>query len=257
MRKAAVIALVSCVVLLPRSALAYRPFDGTDAGVATEGDLEIELGPIGYLKEPDERLLVAPAVVLNLGFMHDWELVLSGRGFIPIDTMPGVSSRSELGDTSLVLKTVLREGCLQDKTGLSIATEFGAVLPTIGGESGAGASGAVIVSQSWKALTIHVNGEVALVRDHHLDLFGGVILEGPRAWPVRPVAEVFVEREFNDLRVLSGLAGAIWQVSDALSFDAALRVGSLNGGGELEVRAGVTWALSLWEPIPRAQASAL
>ena len=29
---------------------AYRPFDGTDAAVAETGEIEIELGPVEYLR---------------------------------------------------------------------------------------------------------------------------------------------------------------------------------------------------------------
>ena len=36
-----------CVVALPDAALAYRPFDGTDAAVADAGELEIEMQPAG------------------------------------------------------------------------------------------------------------------------------------------------------------------------------------------------------------------
>ena len=34
---------------------AYRPFDGTDAAVAETGELEIELGPVEYLRAGAER----------------------------------------------------------------------------------------------------------------------------------------------------------------------------------------------------------
>ena len=41
------------------NALAYRPFDGTDAAVAEPGQVEIELGPAQYLQIGSERTLVA------------------------------------------------------------------------------------------------------------------------------------------------------------------------------------------------------
>jgi len=37
---------------------AYRPFDGTDAAVAETGEIEIELGPLEYLRERGERSLL-------------------------------------------------------------------------------------------------------------------------------------------------------------------------------------------------------
>ncbi len=47
---------------------------------------------------------------------------------------------------------------------------------------------------------------------------------------------------------VSGLVGAIWQVSENLSLDAALRVATTGGIGEVEVRAGVTWAFPVGVP---------
>jgi len=58
-----------------RASFAYRPFDGTDAAVAGRGELEIELGPAGFLKLGADRFLVAPALIANLGFAERWELL--------------------------------------------------------------------------------------------------------------------------------------------------------------------------------------
>ena len=43
-------------------AQAYRPFDGTDAAVADTGEVEIELGPVEYLREEAERTRHDPEV---------------------------------------------------------------------------------------------------------------------------------------------------------------------------------------------------
>jgi hypothetical protein len=58
----AVAALAAAAVLAGWSgaALAYRPFDGSDAAVAATGEIEIELGPVEYLREGAERTLFAP-----------------------------------------------------------------------------------------------------------------------------------------------------------------------------------------------------
>jgi hypothetical protein len=45
----------------------------------------------------------------------------------------------------------------------------------------------------------------------------------PYDWTVRPVAEVVYEREFNTIEIYSVLGGAIWKVSDDLSFDFGFR----------------------------------
>ncbi len=44
---ACVLALL--IVFASNDARAYRPFDGTDADVAAKGELELEIGPLGYL----------------------------------------------------------------------------------------------------------------------------------------------------------------------------------------------------------------
>jgi hypothetical protein len=48
--------------------VAYRPFDGTDAAVADTGDVEIELGPVEYLREEAKHMLFAPDLRVNYGF---------------------------------------------------------------------------------------------------------------------------------------------------------------------------------------------
>src|ERR1700722_6919106 len=66
------VAMASVAGLLlatPATALAYRPFDGTDAAVAEKGEFELELGPVGYYQVGQERDLVLPALVLNYGIV--------------------------------------------------------------------------------------------------------------------------------------------------------------------------------------------
>jgi hypothetical protein len=222
-------------------ASAYRPFDGTDAAVAAPGELEIELQPAGRLREEGTTTLVAPATVFNYGLSEGWEAVFEGRGETPL---------SPQGPTSLTtagafLKHVLQPGSLQDKSGPSVATEFGVLLPDSTGNSGVGARLAGIVSQRWDWGTIHLNGETALTRDHHGDVFLGSIIEGPSTWTVRPVAEVFYENEFGKSETISGLIGLIWRVRDNLSFDVGLRHALTNGHPVNEIRAGLTFGFPL------------
>ena len=223
---------------------AYRPFDSTDASVAEAGTLELELGPIGYLTEGRAHFLVAPALIANLGLSRGWELVLQGRHLLLVSDGQE-EPRSRLVDTGLFLKGVLREGTLQDGVGPSVAIEAGVLLPTVNGERGAGASVAAIVSQRWSSVTMHLNAAAALTRAGRLDLFGGAIVEGPYRWAVRPVAEVFLDREFHTSWAISGLLGAIWRTRDDLSLDLGLRTARLNGEFVGEVRAGLTWAFGL------------
>ncbi len=90
-----------------------------------------------------------------------------------------------------------------------------------------------------------MNAETALTRDHRADLFLSSIIEGPSKWLMRPVAEVFYEKEFGQQETISGLVGLIWQVSDKLAFDVAFRHALTNGHPVNEVRAGLTFGVPL------------
>ena len=227
----------------PGNSFAYRPFDSTDAAVADVGELEIELGPAGFRRSDTERTVIAPAYIFNYGFAKNWELVLEGRGEHP--QPPAEDTRSRLVDNGLFLKGVLREGVLQGKTGPSVATEFGVLLPGINDEPGVGASWLGIVSQRWFWGTVHFDVGGARTREQRADLFVGTIIEGPYDWKVRPVAEVVYEREFNTTERFSVLGGAIWRVTDNLSFDVGLREAWINRRPETELRAGLTFAFSV------------
>ncbi|HZS69170.1 MAG TPA: hypothetical protein VFA72_18840 [Burkholderiales bacterium] len=223
--------------------LAYRPFDGTDAEVAKAGELEIELGPLQWLRESGKRFLQAPALVANFGLSHEHELVIEGRHEIALDREAG-EPRSALVDNGAFIKQVLRPGVLQDEPGVSIATEYGLLLPEVNGVHGTGVSVAGIVSQRWLAATIHLNAQFARTREHEPDVFLGTILEGPIAWRVRPVAELFTERPRGGPRIDSLLLGAIWGLRDGLSFDAGLRSARVGDEAVHELRLGLTWAFS-------------
>jgi hypothetical protein len=222
-------------------AFAYRPFDSTDAAVAAKGEVEIELQPAGGLRDESGTSLIAPATVINYGFAEDWEAVLQGLGQTPLSPSGPTSLRA----VGAFLKGVLIPGSLQDKTGPSVATEFGVLLPDSTGNSGVGASVAGLVSQRWDWGSVSLNAEADLTREHHGDIFLGAILEGPFKWTVRPVVEVFYLDEFGRERTVSGLVGLIWQVRDNLSFDVAVRHAVTNGHPVDEIRAGVTFGFPL------------
>ena len=230
-----------CMLMSLGPALAYRPFDGTDAAVADKDKFEIELQPAGLLKDASGKTLIAPAARFNYGYAENWEAVLEGQFENPLSPSGPASLRA----AGAFLKGVLREGSLQDKTGPSVATEFGVLLPDSQGTSQFGASLAGIVSQRWDWGAIHLNGVAELTREHRADLFAGMIIEGPSKWAVRPVAEVFYEKEFGKSETVSGLVGLIWQVREDLSFDVGLRHALTDGHPVNEVRAGMTVAFSL------------
>ena len=243
-RRAATATVVSlCALSCGSDALAYRPFEGTDAAVADPGELEIEFGPAEPIRVGAQRLLTSAETVFNIGIAKGWEAVLQGQAVTLLS--PGPSQTSLIGN-EFSLKNILRDGVLQEKDGPSIAVEFGPLLPGVSGEPGTGATLGGIVSNRWGWLTAHFNAAATVTRSHHGDGFLSTIVEGPWDWPVRPVAEVFYEREWGVAETVSGLAGAIWQVSDKLAFDIAVRDARVNHHTVNELRAGLTFALPLW-----------
>jgi hypothetical protein len=233
------------VAIWSESAHAFRPFDGTDATVADVGQFELELEPLGLLRQGSERTLIAPQMVLNLGVADGWEAVLQGQGET---ALPRASANATLVDNGAFLKGVIREGVLQGKPGPSIATEFGVLLPGINDEAGLGGSWAGIISYRLGPATVHFNDEAALTRQRHGEIFLSTIVEGPYEWVVRPVTEIAYDRETGVQETSSVLVGAIWQVRDDLAFDVAVRQGRRNSQGLTEIRAGVTYSFRLWRP---------
>jgi hypothetical protein len=238
--------VIASLLVVERDALAYRPFDGTDADVAAYGHLEWELGPTHYYREGDSNFLIAPATVLNLGIVKGTELVVDFEDLVALGALDPGEPRVRTQDTDVLVKHVFREGVLQEKSGPSIAVEAGPLLPDIHGESAFGASLAVITSYRWSFGSIHWNEWGEYTREHRVSLFSGVILEGPHDWTVRPVAELFVEHEFNVETTCSALVGAIWAVDDAFSLDVGVRAALIEGESAEEVRLGFTWALPIW-----------
>jgi hypothetical protein len=226
----------------PSVASAYRPFDGTDGDVAEFHKLELEIQPVGYFRIGDSHDFVVGGV-LNYGFAHGFELVAQGFDFAPLDgaTPP---SRNRFTDTGVFVKTVLRQGCLQEKNGPSLATEVGPLLPTVNDATGFGAyAGGIVSTCMGDSLIVHWNVETQILRaTYDFDLFVGAILEPPPSkYVVRPVVELFVERDFGGIQTYSGLVGAIWTVGTKLALDAAMREALIGGQNVSELRAGFTW----------------
>lgn len=226
-----------------RPASAYRPFDGTDADVAARGELELEIGTLGYVHTRDGTYF-APVQVLNYGPVERVELVLAGQPSVPAFRAEG--ARFALLDPEASVKVVLREGVLQDHAGPSIALELDALLPTVNGEPGAGGGGDLILSQRLGPVLGHLNLEAFRSRAKNADLVADLILEGPALFArARPVAELSFEHEASLASTSAALLGFIADVSEAFALDAAGRFAASDGARAYEVRGGFTWSIDL------------
>jgi hypothetical protein len=239
-RRLGLLLLSLMIVGWPQAAFAYRPFDSTDPAVADPGELEIEFSPVSFRRGDSGDTWIAPQLKVNYGIAPNWEFVIEGQGEHP--HFDGASS--VMVDNAVFLKHVVREGTLQERDGLSIAIEFGALLPGINDESGIGAEVAGIVGNQWDWGAIYITAAAALTRDNRSEIFLGTIIEGPAGWAVRPVAELVYEREFGAAEVVAALAGVIWEARDNLAFDLAVRQAAVDGEPETEIRVGLTFAFS-------------
>jgi hypothetical protein len=225
------------------AAHAYRPFDSTDAAVADPGEIEIELGPVAYTDFRDGSITEAPVLTLNAGLANNWEAVLDASRAI---THSANEDDSETVETALLLKRVLRAGVLQEQAGWSVATEFGVLLPTVNAEDDYGATWALIGSRHISRTLVHANAGLAQNRDGNTELFSGLIVEDVASVPVRPVAELtFGYEPWTDTQSAGALVGAIWQRSENLNFDMAVRAVREEHEWSYEGRIGFTWAFAL------------
>jgi hypothetical protein len=224
------------LLVWPINAFAYRPFDSTDAAVAERGAFEVELSPLSYRHDDDGTAWITPSARLNYGFSDNWEIVLEGQG------EHFAHQPSRLTEAALSLKTVVREGSLQEKSGWSLASEESVLLPGIKADNGAGLEWTGIASQRWDWGTIHLNLAAELTREQRAGAFAGVIIEGPDRWRVRPVAEINYQREFGAGETTSALLGVIWQAEKDLAFDFALRHAWVDHRPGEQIRAGIMFA---------------
>lgn len=229
------------VLVAPRAAQAYRPFDGTDGDVADTGEFELELGPLHYAQEGKDKFFLTPTV-FNLGVIPRMELVFD---FVPLYPQNG---SAQITDTDVFAKYLLRSGVLQGESGPSVAVEAGPLIPEYNGEKGFGASVNLIVSEKYDWLTLHLNNEGELSRqDLVFSYAGNLIGEFDIGSKIRPVAELGFEIEpSSGAKGYSGLGGLIWTVSDSLALDAAARVGRLEAANTFEARLGLTWTVPVW-----------
>ena len=231
-------ATACCLMLSASSAWAYRPYDSTDADVADEDELEIELGWRDAEFEPDQERAIA--AVFNFGIGHERELVLEGQW--DRFESPSAGTHSSVNDVALLLKQVHRRGSLQGELGLSVASECGVLVPTEGEDSGLGGECALIASHSSSMLSFHANVALAFETDHRWANSLGLIVEGPGSWRVRPGLELLREHAEGEDTEVSMLVGGVWNPAERLAIDLAYRRGLEPSNEPSEWRIGLAWS---------------
>ena len=231
---------IAMVLLGADPAAAYRPFVSTDATVADPREVEVEFGALTLQRTGDRNTFATPSVVVNYGVLERWELVA--------EVVVQEGSRTEVTEPALSLKSVLKEGVLQDKDGVSLAVEAGLLLPsTVKGERGVGFEATGILSGRLAPVTFHLNVGGGVDRsDARPFATWGLIGELPVTARLRVVSEVNGESTRGQRSNNSALVGFIWQPwSSNVFLDAAVRRGISGGAPDWEFTAGVTFGFKL------------
>jgi hypothetical protein len=241
-----VIALLSTCYPLT-DAWAYRPFVSTDAAVADPGDVEVELGAIGFRSGHGQTSIVAPTVIGNLGIAKDLELV--GEFKLVNDLSHHEEDPTRFEDTAVSLKWIAHEGVLQEHGGSpSIGVELSLLVPTLDHQHRPGGELVGIMSGTGLGFTYHLNGGVLTEpSEATADPVWGVIIEHVLGHGVRAVAEVNGESATGTGPDDSALLGAIWDVKVPppirdLAFDVGIRRGFTHAAAEWGGTAGFTIA---------------
>jgi hypothetical protein len=224
--------------LRPSLACAYRPFTGTDAGVATLDKLEVEFGPLGYLRTGSERQLISPELNIVYGAGSGFEFGAGARRLV-LMSPDAQDAHPRIDDIEIAAKKLLKAGSVQDKAGLSVAAEGVLLIPS-SREHRFGAGLLLVASQSWENLALHLNGEASRTREGDAGRFVSLIAEGPGLWGVRPVSEAAVERVGEESTLHTLLMGFIWETRSGLAMDLGYTLGYADVRIS-EYRAGVTW----------------
>lgn len=217
-------------------AYAFRPFKSTDADVVAMHEVEVEFGALTVERDDGETGYVAPSVVLNYGLLDTLELV----GEFELEKPPDESW--EVADPGIFLKALLKRGVLQDQSGVSVAIEAGALLPTSrDDEKDVGAEAVVIASGVFAPFLYHIN------------LGGGVGRAGDAFWKWGAISEVPISNRLTLVGEIAGedaagagsdhsaLIGARFQPTDSgIVFDMGVRRGLTSDSADWAVTAGLT-----------------
>jgi hypothetical protein len=219
----------------------------TDAAVADPGEIEVELGYVGFRRDHGESTLIAPSLIVNLGIYRDLELVAETKATHALDAR---RVRSQADDTAVSLKWVVREGVLQDRDRApSVAVELSLLVPTARNERHVGGELVGIASVEAFVWMYHLNaGALVDTVDSAPGAIWGVIVEHPILGHLRAVAEVNGETVKGGTSADdSALVGAILDIEvppplHSLSLDVGVRHGINGTADEWAGTAGFTAA---------------
>ena len=180
--------------------------------------------------------------MLNYGLIRNLELV----GEFAVEEPPHGSVR--LIDAALSLKSVLKEGVLQEKDGISFSVEAGPLLPSTNTEEKRFGFEAIgILSRKLSALTYHLNfgGGVDRANTNPFVIWG-MIGELPIMSKLRLVGEINGESVRKNKPDNSALLGFIWDAPwHNVSVDAGVRRGISKAAADWTFTTGLTFAFSL------------
>jgi hypothetical protein len=230
------LALVISVLLTTR-AWGYRPYDATDADVADDDEVEVELG--WQRADSNEGDLNSMNAVLNFGLGGDREVVAEGkwRKFRP----PVGEPDSSFGDLGVFLKQIHRRGSLQGESGLSFASECGALIPTQHEHAGVGAECLLITSHELSSVAIHINAGLAYEANHRWARSFGLIVEGTSDQRFKPGLELSQERRDGERSEIAVMIGVTWAIATTCAIDIAHRQQLQPSTDPREWRMGLTW----------------
>jgi len=227
--------LLAVLSLTPCSAWAYRPFESTDADVTGATQIELELGILGWERFGNDDTFLSPQVVINYGLTQTLEVI--GE----FEVMHPPVGGSQLADPGLFLKSVVRRGVLQNRSGLSVALEGGVLLPsTVAGEDHLGIEALGIVSGTLARFTWHLNFGAGVDRSNQA-LFGhwGLIVELAVTPTLRIVSEW--NGEHDGETDASALVGAIWEPPQGrIALDVGVRRGITDAADDWAAGVGLT-----------------
>jgi hypothetical protein len=241
---------VLLTALIASAAQAYRPFDLTDADVAKRHNFEIELGPAELIGVDSEHSLRAPNLSINYGLATGRELVLEGANRVALKATPG-EPRSSLEDVAFAMKQVLRRGSLQDESGLSVAMEDAILIPERG-ENHLGAAANLILSSASKRGTTHFNLEAERLPEARNAGSAGVIFEASDHFGIAPAIELKIEAVKGGPPEHSVIFGLIYVPGEEAEYDLAVRLAQAADERIFEIRAGLTWQMSLHKVLEKA-----